>query len=107
MTSGSIARSAAGWEGMFIGGNADRKRGGCAVSRCGRCASATAYRVHDLDAVARGERMLRVTAARHDLAVDLDGDAAPGIPRNLEQVCQRNRGFDFVLDAVQQDLHAH
>src|SRR5688500_5395207 len=107
ITGGSVAGSTAAWMGMFMVGIAEGGSGWRVVSRQRNRASAAAYRVHDLDAVAVGEFMQRVTAARHDLAVHLDGDAAPGVTRGLEQLRERNRGVDFVLGAVEQDLHAH
>jgi hypothetical protein len=47
--------------------------------------STATERVHDLDSIARRQRMFAVAATRHDLTIDLDGDAAVAEPFRAEK----------------------
>src|SRR5690348_14343455 len=73
---------------------ADSERGCAAASKRPRRGSAAADRVHDLDAIAVGEPMLGMAAARDDLAVDFDRDAPRRVARGLEQFGERAGACD-------------
>lgn len=61
--------------------------------------------MHDLDAIAVLEPVLRVRAARHDAAVDLDGHAFAPIARILKQIKDALFLVDFARLAVERDFH--
>src|SRR5690606_19158447 len=71
-----------------------------------RACSPPSQRVHDLDPVAGGEHALGVLAARDDLAVDLDGDAALGQVLVLEQGGQGGLVGQRQGLPVEDDVHA-
>src|SRR3954451_1239138 len=68
--------------------------------------SAAAYEIDDLDPVARGEAPLREAAARHDLLVDLDGDAALADSERVQEIRDAHRVVDVVRLAVDGQNHA-
>jgi hypothetical protein len=67
--------------------------------------SAAADGMDDLDAIAGLQLVLDVAAARHDLAVHLDGDAASAEDEQLEYVCGARAGRHVTRLAVQYDFH--
>jgi hypothetical protein len=62
-------------------------------------------RLHDLDLVAVVEPVLRVLAARDDLAVDFDGDPALAVAGFREQGGDGGCRLAFARLAVERDLH--
>ena len=68
------------------------------------CSAAT-QRMHDFHPVAVGDRMRVVAAARHDLAVDLDRDAAAGKALVGEQLGDRAIAFEGEILAIESDMH--
>src|SRR5258706_2051627 len=65
--------------------------------------SATPHRDHDLDTVAVDERLGCEAAARHDLAVALDREPAPGKGELVDQLGEGERGGEFPRRTVEHD----
>ena len=61
--------------------------------------------MHDLDAIAGGDAPLDVGVARHDLFVDLHGDARGGHAQILQQLVDADRVRELVRLAVHGDAH--
>ncbi len=68
-------------------------------------ASPSAQGMHDLDAVAFAQDMGSVPAARDDVGIDLDGDAALGQAFISQEDGERASVLDVLGAAVQLDVH--
>src|SRR5690606_23181803 len=61
--------------------------------------------VHDFELVARGHALLFVAAARHDLTIQFDGDAAAGKTKGFHQLAYRHAFANFHGLPVDDCLH--
>src|SRR5689334_12598719 len=101
MTSGSSRTGAV--RRTFMGIAAGKRRF-YRIPRAGR-GSAAAYRMHHFEPIAVADAVLGVPRPRHDLAVELDRDAALAVAARVEQRRDGHRSVELALDAVEHDPH--
>ena len=70
-----------------------------------RCFSPSPNGLDNLDAITFAQLVLRMPAARHDFAVDFDGDAALAVSGIGEQPGNRSGRRAFVQLAIEKNLH--